>query len=250
MIIDGRVHVGRSIFGYELDPAAVAARMQQVGIDRAVLFPVKPMTYEFRTANDFVADAVRRNPDRFAGVGRVDPWQGELALREVERCVQDLGLKGIYINPVEENFQANHEVVHPVAELAAKLNIPLFIEAGYARVSHPSQVGDLASQFPKTTIVATNGGQLNISGMLLGEARTMLEENPNVYIETSGTYREDFLEEVMSEVGDTRVIFASGAPRYDQEFEMERVKMAHLSDDHKQRMWSENLLRILGTAVR
>lgn len=246
MIIDARVHVGRSLFGYELKVETLLPEMDRLGIDRAVLFPVKPVTYALATANDYVAAAVRQHPQRFAGVARVDPWQGAAAVQELERSVNQLGLKGVYLDPVEENFQINDEIVFPVVEWAGKAGVPVFIQAGFARVSHPCQVADLASQFPQVTFVASNGANLNISGMLLGEARTMLDDNANVLIETSGTYREDFLEEVMNEVGNTRVIFASGSPRYGQEFEMERVKLAHLGESDKQRMWSENIQRVLG----
>jgi predicted TIM-barrel fold metal-dependent hydrolase len=151
----------------------------------------------------------------------------------------------LYLDPVEENFQINNELVFPLVARAGEHGLPVFIQAGYSRVSHPCQVGDLAAQFPHVAFVAANGGQLNISGMLLGEARQMLVDNPNVLIETSGTYREDFLEEVMTEVGQDRVVFASGAPRYDQEFEMERVNLAHLDDAAKSRMWSDNIRRVL-----
>jgi len=83
--------------------------------------------------------------------------------------------------------------------------------------------------------------------MLLYDARRMLEACPNVAIETAGTYREDFIEEVVTEIGEERVIFASGSPIYDQEFEMARVRLAHLTDAQKQKLWGGNALRIFGT---
>ena len=74
----------------------------------------------------------------------------------------------------------------------------------------------------------------------------MLEACPNVAIETAGTYREDFIEEIVAEIGEERVLFASGSPIYDQEFEMARIRFAHLTDMQKQKLWGTNALRIFG----
>jgi predicted TIM-barrel fold metal-dependent hydrolase len=244
MKIDGRVHIGEALFGQRLTVADLLARMDRLHIDRAIVAPFRPRQYHLGPSNDYVAKAVAENPGRLLGVCRVDPWQGEDAVAELKRSVERLGLRGVYLNPWEENYQINNEIVHPVIREAGRLGVPVMINAGQVRVSHPSQVADLAQTFPDITFIASNGGNLNISGGLLAEARTMLESCPNVFIETSGTYREDFLEEVMTEVGNTRVLFASGAPHYDQEFEMERVICAHVDDADKQAMWSGNLLRI------
>ena len=70
----------------------------------------------------------------------------------------------------------------------------------------------------------------------------MLEKCPNIMIQTAGTYREDFLEEIAAEVGEKRVLFASRSPVYDQEFEMARVQLAHLSESQKEKLWCTNAL--------
>ena len=75
----------------------------------------------------------------------------------------------------------------------------------------------------------------------------MLETCPNVVIETAGTYREDFIEEITTEVGEERVLFASRSPVYDQEFEMARVRFAHLSESQKRKLWGLNALRVFDT---
>src|SRR5215203_2725392 len=78
------------------------------------------------------------------------------------------------------------------------------------------------------TFIATHGGQLSISGLLLANAGRMLRANPNVLMETFGIYREDFIEDTVQELGAERVIFGSNAPYMDQGFETLRVRLAHL----------------------
>ena len=244
MIVDAHVYLGQCLFGYGQLQAEILASMDRLEIDRAVLVPVKPHGYHLGPANDLVARAVHEHPERFWGLCRVDPWQGKAAVAEVQRGLEELGACGLYLDPWEENFQANDDVVVPVLEAAGRFSGPVVINAGHLRVSHPTQVRDIIARFPDIQFVACNGGQINISGMLQREARQMLEACPNVVIQTAGTYREDFLEEITTEVGEERVLFASRSPVYDQEFEMARVRFAHLSEQQKQKLWSSNALRV------
>jgi predicted TIM-barrel fold metal-dependent hydrolase len=128
-------------------------------------------------------------------------------------------------------------------------SLPLMLAGGYPGFSHPSQIGDLARQFPDVTIIATHGGQLNISGMLLADAGRMLRTHANVIMETSGIYREDFIEDTVGELGAERVVFGSNAPYMDQGFEASRIRLAHLDDGAKRLMGRENIARICGLAV-
>lgn len=244
MIVDAHVYLGSSLYGYGQSLEEVQANMERLGIDKAVLVPVKPSDYHLGPRNEAVAHAVRTHPDRLMGLCRVDPWQREASLAEVRRGFEELRACGLYLDPWEENFQANDDVVVPLVQEAARYSRPVILNAGHVRVSHPTQVWDLASRFPDVQFVACNGGQINICGVLLFEARRMLEACPNVVIETAGTYREDFLEEITTEVGEERVLFASGSPVYSQEFEMARVRFAHLTESQKDKLWGLNALRV------
>jgi predicted TIM-barrel fold metal-dependent hydrolase len=57
--------------------------------------------------NDFVAETVQSFPDVFMGMGVIDPWQGELARREIVR-IKEMGLVGIgELNPARQHFYPN-----------------------------------------------------------------------------------------------------------------------------------------------
>ena len=244
MIVDAHVYLGSCLLGYGQSLHEVLSSMDSLGIDRAILVPIKPQDYHLAPANLLVADAVRSYPDRFMGLCRVDPWQGQAAVGEMRKGFDELGACGLYLDPWEECFQANDDIVVPLVEQAGQYGKPVAINAGHARVSHPTQIWDLARRFPDVQFVACNGGQINICGLLLLEARRMMEDCPNIAIQTAGTYREDFLEEIASEVGEERVLFASRSPVYDQEFEMARVQLAHLSHSQKEKLWGSNALAV------
>ena len=244
MIVDARVYLGDSLYGRSHTADALLAQMERLAIDLAVAVPAKPHDYHLGPANDAVAAAARHYPQRLRWLCRVDPWQGTAAVAEARRGMEELGAAGLYLDPWEENFQVNDSIVYPLIEEARRCGKPVLLNAGHVRVSHPTQVRDLASRFPDVQFVASNGGQINISGILQAEARRMLEACPNVCIETAGTYRQDYLEEIATEVGVDRVLFASGSPHYDQEFELARVALAKLGDDLKARLRSGNAMAV------
>jgi len=244
MIVDAHVYLGSSLYGYGQSLDEIRARMDNLGIDKAVLVPVKPQDYHLGPANELVAEAVRTDPGRFLGLCRVDPWQRDAAVSEARKGFEEQGACALYLDPWEENFQANDDLVFPLVDEARRQGKPVVINAGHARVSHPTQVWDLASRYPGVRFVACNGGQINICGLLLAEARRMLEDCSNIVIQTAGTYREDFLEEIVAEMGEERVIFASRSPVYDQEFEMSRIRFAHLSEAQKEKVWGTNAVTV------
>jgi 2,3-dihydroxybenzoate decarboxylase len=51
-----------------------------------------------RKANDYLADEVRKRPERFQGLAALPMQDAELATRELTRCINDLGFKGVLVN--------------------------------------------------------------------------------------------------------------------------------------------------------
>ena len=90
--------------------------------------------------------------------------------------------------------------------------VPVLIAAGYPWLSEGLQIGELAARFPDVTFIASNGGQINVSGLGQSDSELALERCPNLYVQTAGVYREDFLENVVARFGAERLLFASGFP--------------------------------------
>ena len=103
----------------------------------------------------------------------------------------------------------------------------------------------ICAPFVATTIVATNGAQINISGLGQLDAELALERNPNLVVQTSGVYREDFLEGVVAKFGAGRLLFASGFPQFDPRLELLRVQWApNLSDADRTAILGSNAARL------
>jgi predicted TIM-barrel fold metal-dependent hydrolase len=247
LIVDLLTFVGESLHGYAQTAEQLLARMDEVGIDRAVICPVKPRGYHLGPENDRVAAAARASA-RLILFARVDPWLGGQAVDELDRAVTNLGACGLFLHPWEETFRINDPLVAPLAARAAELAIPLLVATGYPWVSEAAQVGDLARRYPALRIIMTHGGQINISGLGQFDAWQVLRRWPNVSIETSGVYRQDFIEKAAQTFGAERILFGSNSPRMDARLEIERVRWASLPEGERALMLGGNAARLLDLA--
>ncbi len=223
MTIDVLTFVGQSVFGYGQSAEELLARLDAADVERAVICPVKPRAYHLAAANDAVAEAAAQQA-RLIPLARVDPNLEEDALRELDRAVGTLGARGLFLHPWEETFRVNDPRLDPLLAHCAELQLPVVIATGYPWLSEAAQVGDLARRFPSVAMVMTHGGQINISGLGQADAFAVLQKHPNVSIDTSGVYRQDFLEDVAAELGPERLLFGSNSPRMDVRLEVQRVR--------------------------
>jgi uncharacterized protein len=240
--VDACTFVGQSLFGYGQTTEELIERLDAAEVERAIVCPVRPRGYDLGPANDVIADAVSRQP-RFIGLARVDPNLDDDALRELDRAL-GMGLKGLFLHPWEENFRVNGPRVDPFLQRCATLQVPVVIATGYPWVSEASQVGDLARRYPSVPIVMTHGGQINISGLGQADASEVLRRHRNVCIETSGVYRQDFIEDVARDVGPQRILFGSSSPRMDVRLEVERIRWAKVSKADRALMLGDNASRV------
>src|SRR5262245_13799116 len=63
--------------------------------------------------NDYVAEVARKYSGQFIGFASVDPWKGAIAIRELERAVKELGLRGLKLHPTVQAFFPNDTRFYP-----------------------------------------------------------------------------------------------------------------------------------------
>ncbi len=99
--------VFREITDNVWNPARRIEEMDATGVSMQVLSTV-PVMFSYwakpadtldlsRRLNDHIAEVVREHPTRFAGLATIPLQDPELASRELERCVRELGLRGSQI---------------------------------------------------------------------------------------------------------------------------------------------------------
>ena len=80
-----------------------------------------------RYLNDHLAGVVAGHPRRFIGLGTVPLQAPELAVRELTRCVEELGLAGIQIGTHAGDWNLDHPALFPVFETAERLGAAVFV---------------------------------------------------------------------------------------------------------------------------
>ncbi|MDQ3051812.1 MAG: amidohydrolase [Bacteroidota bacterium] len=76
--------------------------------------------------NDHIADIVHRYPKRFAGLGTVPLQDPEMAIRELERCMQ-IGMRGVQIGSHVNDWNLNAPELFPFFEAASRLGAAIFV---------------------------------------------------------------------------------------------------------------------------
>jgi predicted TIM-barrel fold metal-dependent hydrolase len=111
------------------------ALMDETGLDVQVLSLTTPALHDLgresvdlaRRANDAVAQATARWPDRFQALAALPVAAPEAAALELERCVRTLGFTGAMLCGRVGDHNLDHPDLRPVFESAATLGVPVLL---------------------------------------------------------------------------------------------------------------------------
>lgn len=199
----------------ELPVETTLAVMAQGGIDRSLISAwVAPTSVMI--SNDEVAGFVAQAPDKLVGVGSVDLSKPMQAVREIRRCVNELGFKAIRVLPWLWEVPPTDRRFYPVYTACCELGIPFCTQIGHTGPLMPSEVGrpiyldQVALDFPELVIV---GGHIGYPWT--DEAIAVATKHENVYIDTSAYTAKRYppaLVEFMRGHGRRKVLFGTNYP--------------------------------------
>lgn len=137
--------------------------------------------------NEYIADIVKRYPDKFVGGGNVNVLE-EGAAKEVERCKKELGLIGIgELGPAYQFFYPHDEKCFPAWEKCQELDMPVCIHDGMSRprparliFSDARYIDEVAVTFPRLKIIIAHLGFHRYEDYI-----NLLYKHENVYADIS-----------------------------------------------------------------
>ena len=112
------------------------ADMDATGIDHQILSLTSPGTQVLPAdraraiatlSNDVLSDAISRHPSRLSGLAAVAFDDIDAAIKELERGVRDLGLKGLIVNSHIKGTYLDAPNYRPLLEAVADLDVPLYL---------------------------------------------------------------------------------------------------------------------------
>ena len=199
----------------EVPLAATLAAMDQGAVSHSLISAwVAPRNVMI--SNDEVAGFVAAAGGRLIGVGSVDISKPMAAVREVRRCVQELGFKAIRVLPWLWEVPPTDRRFYPVYTACCEMGVPFCTQIGHTGPLMPSEVGrpiyldQVALDFPELTIVAGHIGY-----PWTEEAVAVATKHENVFIDTSAyTVRRypPALLQFLRENGRRKVLFGTNYP--------------------------------------
>lgn len=267
--------------------------MDRYGIDVQVLslsapgleqFPVARGTELAAAANDALAAAVARHPDRLRGYAALAPKDPKAAADELERAVTELGLIGWNTHSNYGDSYLDEERYWPILERAERLNVPVYLHPtvpsvpqvhtyGFALAGAPFGFGMEAAlcmmrliysgvfdRYPKLTVILGHLGEFlpflfkridwAYERPFDPSVRPPLARKPseyltsNVYVTTSGNYYEPAFLCTRAALGIDRILLGTDYP-YDPTAEcMAFLEGLPIPEAEKEQVYSGNAARI------
>jgi predicted TIM-barrel fold metal-dependent hydrolase len=253
------------IFDLRTSPQPISTLLGEMDlcrIERSILLPVNcEKSHACMPSNEEVAQTVRRQGSRFVGFSSVDPNTGQDALRELRRSHDELGLRGLKLNPALQNFDPTSPAALEIYREAERLEMPILIHTGITfsnrfsiRYNQPLPMDDIARKHPKLRICLAHMGW-----PWVWDAVAVAVRNPNVYLDTAGTFAGTPLETIrqitslipvraIENVVGNRLMFGSDYPRIEVNKMFAAISGLPLRKDVLEAILGENALGFLGEA--
>ena len=199
----------------ELPLAATISAMDAASVDKMLISAWQAPRIDLIT-NDEVAAFVTQFPERLIGVGSVDISRPMQAVREVRRCVEDLGFKAIRVLPWLCEKPPTDRLFYPIFTACCELGVPFCTQIGHTGPLMPSEVGrpiyldQVAIDFPELVIV---GGHIGYPWT--EEAIAIATKHENIYIDTSAYTVRRYPPEIvrfLKSNGRSKVLFGTNYP--------------------------------------
>lgn len=233
--------------------AATIAAMDQadvaIGLVAAWWGPQGPLI-----DNDEVAAFVRQHPRRLYGLASVDLTRPMTAVRELRRCVRELGFRGLRIVPWLWGLPPDDRRYYPLYVECIELDVPFCLQVGHTGPLMTSEPGrpipyleNVALEFPDLRIVAGHIGAPWTQEIIL-----LARKFPNLFIDTSAykatRFPADFVE-FMRGGGAKKVMFGTNYPMLTAAACLEGLESLGLGDDAKKLFLFENARRVFKLGV-
>lgn len=220
MIIDCHCHAGRgdglsAPWNTEAPLRDYLRRAERAGIDRTIVFAA--FHSDNAVANDEVARIVAQRPDRLTGFAFLDPKRDAGQIEElVTRAVRCHGFRGIKVHGCAPSRE--------VCEAARAFHLPVI-----ADVTGKAHMVDMfATAYPDVTFIIPHLGSFVDDFRAQQQVVDQLVRLPNVYADTSGVRRFDYLVQAVRRAGARKVLFGSDGPWLHPANELHKIRLLGL----------------------
>jgi uncharacterized protein len=239
MIIDCHCHAGKgdimtAPWNTTAPLGAYLRRARRAGIERTIVFPAFHSDYE--EANAELARLVSRSSGRLIGFAFVHARRDAGRIFEmIERAVRKYHFRGVKVH--------GHEAMpsREVCEAALAFRIPLLVDVA----SRAHVIEMLASEFPRLNFIVPHLGSFADDWRTHQQVIDQLVRFRNVYTDTSGVRRFDYILEAVKRAGARKVLFGSDGPWLHPGVELYKIKMLRLPAEQETLILGGNAARLI-----
>jgi len=157
-------------------------------VDKAIVFGIARYGTNINV-NDITVEYVKMHPEKMIGFLSVDPNDPN-CLKEMRRCVDELGLKGLKTGPLYQSYHPDSYKATLVFKEAERLGIPVMFHQATApgslnqlEMAQPLLLEKVAHQFPDLKMVYAHMGH-----PWWREVIMIIRRNENVYADISANF--------------------------------------------------------------
>ncbi len=239
MIIDCHCHAGKgdlmtAPWNTDAPIEPYLRRARSAGIDKTIVFA--PFHSDYAEANEQVARIVARYPDRLIGFAFVHASRDTGRIHSmVHRAVTRWHFRGIKVH--------GHDAMptREICETARAFRIPVLADV----VGQSYVVDMLAPQYPDVNFIIPHLGSFADDWRAHQLIIDQLVRYPNVYTDTSGIRRFDYIVEAVRRAGARKVLFGSDGPWLHPGLELHKIRLLGLPPEQQAQILSGNIIHLI-----
>jgi uncharacterized protein len=251
-IIDVHSHIGRTVTnGLGQDVETWLAKMDQAGIDQAIISVAAGGIQaeglaDTRRANDVIAAAVKKHPERFpVGLASVEVRHGKAGIGEVRRALE-IGLKGLVFHTAFEGFGLDSPVFEELLSALGDGQALVLLHATTDSRSDLRAIGRVADRFPHLFFIA---GHPVFTEEQRAQCVRAVKSNANLNLDLAYQADPATTEYFVREVGAARTFFGSDAPYFEPVQVIRSIEAAAISNGERELIFHDNARRLIETIM-
>ena len=243
MIIDCHCHAGKGdLLTGPWDTNAplekYLMRAKRAGIQKTVIF--SPFHSNYKIANWHTAQIAKKHPGRFFCFAFIHASRERgKVMSNISNAVKRGGFCGIKVHRMDGPLSRE------VCEAAKRFQIPILYDpAGATEI-----IDLLAPEYPEVNFIIPHLGSFADDWRAHLRVIDQMVRYPNVYTDTSGIRRFDYLEQALNRAGAHKILFGTDGPWLHPGLELHKVRLLRLSSREEAMILGGNLLQLINPVM-